>query len=131
MAMTRPTSRRASYAVHQFRSDGSLVGGDFYDVFPLADGTWGLMIGDVCGQGVVAASLTSLVRYTARAAARLWTSPAAVLRFTNAALGDHDLGERFCTVLLGVIEPHDAGATFTVAIGGHHQPLLHRPGAGV
>jgi serine phosphatase RsbU (regulator of sigma subunit)/anti-sigma regulatory factor (Ser/Thr protein kinase) len=111
--------------------DGSLVGGDFYDVFPLGSGRWGLMIGDVCGQGVVAASLTSLVRYTARAAARQWRSPAEVLRFTNAALADHDLGERFCTVLLAVIEPDALGADLTLAIGGHHQPLLHRPGAGV
>jgi serine phosphatase RsbU (regulator of sigma subunit)/anti-sigma regulatory factor (Ser/Thr protein kinase) len=111
--------------------DGSLVGGDFYDVFPLGTGRWGLMIGDVCGQGVVAASLTSLVRYTARAAARQWRSPAEVLRFTNAALADHDLGERFCTALYAVIEPDELGADLTIAIGGHHQPLLHRPGVGV
>jgi serine phosphatase RsbU (regulator of sigma subunit)/anti-sigma regulatory factor (Ser/Thr protein kinase)/uncharacterized protein YigA (DUF484 family) len=111
--------------------DGSLVGGDFYDVFPLGDGAWGLMIGDVCGQGVVAASLTSLVRYTARAAARQWSSPAEVLRFTNSTLADHDLGERFCTVLFAVIEPDLLGAQLTVAIGGHHLPLLHRPGEGV
>ena len=108
--------------------DGSLVGGDFYDVFPLADGRWGVMIGDVCGQGVEAAALTSLVRYTARAAARQWTSPAAVLRFTNGALGDHDLGERFCTVVLCVVEPTAEGALLTVASGGHHPPLLHRDG---
>ena len=111
--------------------DGSLVGGDFYDVFPLGDGRWGLMIGDVCGQGVVAASLTSLVRYTARAAARQWSSPAEVLRFTNSTLADHDLGERFCTVLFAVVRPDSAGATLTLAIGGHHPPLLHRPGSGV
>jgi serine phosphatase RsbU (regulator of sigma subunit)/anti-sigma regulatory factor (Ser/Thr protein kinase) len=111
--------------------DGSLVGGDFYDVFTLGDGRWGLMIGDVCGQGVVAAALTSLVRYTARAAARQWSSPAEVLRFTNSTLADHDLGERFCTVLFAVIHPDASGARFTVAIGGHHPPLLHRPGAGV
>ena len=111
--------------------DGSLVGGDFYDVFPLGAGRWGLMIGDVCGQGVVAASLTSLVRFTARAAARQWSSPAEVLRFTNATLADHDLGERFCTVLFAVIEPDSLGASLTVAIGGHHQPLVYRRGDGV
>jgi len=111
--------------------DGSLVGGDFYDVFPWSPGRWGLMIGDVCGQGVVAASLTSLVRFTARAAARQWTSPADVLRFTNATLADHDLGERFCTVLLAAIEPGPTGATVTIASGGHHLPLLHRTSEGV
>jgi PAS domain S-box-containing protein len=111
--------------------DGSLVGGDFYDVFALGDGRWGLMIGDVCGQGVVAASLTSLVRYTARAAARQWSSPADVLRFTNSTLGEHDLGERFCTILFAAIEPDESGAALTIAVGGHHPALLHRPGEGI
>jgi serine phosphatase RsbU (regulator of sigma subunit)/anti-sigma regulatory factor (Ser/Thr protein kinase) len=111
--------------------DGSLVGGDFYDVFPLGSGRWGLMIGDVCGQGVVAASLTALVRYTARAAARQWSSPAEVLRFTNSTLADHDLGERFCTIVYAVIEPDEAGAMLTIAVGGHHLPMLHREGDGV
>ena len=110
--------------------DGSLVGGDFYDVFPMGPGRWALMIGDVCGQGVVAASLTSLVRYTARAAARQASSPAEVLRFTNSILADHDLGERFCTALFAVIEPRTDGAWITLASGGHHLPLLHRAGEG-
>src|SRR5207237_3090081 len=39
------------------------VGGDFYDVWPVEDG-WLMMIGDVTGKGVEAATLTSLVRHT-------------------------------------------------------------------
>lgn len=35
------------------------VGGDFYDLFPLADGTWGLFLGDVCGKGAAAAAVTA------------------------------------------------------------------------
>src|SRR3712207_3808773 len=46
---------------------GLRVGGDFYDVFHLGDSEWGLIIGDVCGKGARAASITSLVRHTARA----------------------------------------------------------------
>ncbi|MGH9282644.1 MAG: GAF domain-containing protein, partial [Acidimicrobiales bacterium] len=40
------------------------VGGDFYDVFPAGAGRWGVVIGDVSGKGVPAASLTALARYT-------------------------------------------------------------------
>jgi serine phosphatase RsbU (regulator of sigma subunit)/anti-sigma regulatory factor (Ser/Thr protein kinase) len=109
--------------------DGSLVGGDFYDVFPVADGRWCLVLGDVCGQGVPAAALTSLVRYTVRAAARMWQSPAEILRFTNDAILDHDTGERFCTLLVAVVRPGPEEATVTLAAGGHHLPL-HRTAEG-
>jgi GAF domain-containing protein/anti-sigma regulatory factor (Ser/Thr protein kinase) len=103
--------------------DGSLVGGDFYDVFPMADGAWALVIGDVCGQGVLAAALTSLVRYTIRAAARMWPSPSEILRFTNTAVLEQEGGERFCTVLLCVLRSEGDGADVTIAAGGHHLPL--------
>lgn len=109
--------------------DGSLVGGDFYDVFPVAGGRWCLVLGDVCGQGVLAAALTSLVRYTVRAAARVWQSPAEILRFTNDAILDHDTGERFCTLLVAVVQPDAQGLAVTLAAGGHHLPLL-RPAGG-
>jgi sigma-B regulation protein RsbU (phosphoserine phosphatase) len=103
--------------------DGSMVGGDFYDVFAMANGAWGLVLGDVCGHGVLAAALTSLVRYTVRAAARMWESPSEILRFTNQAVLEQDSGERFCTILLCILRPDDAGAEVTIAAGGHHLPL--------
>lgn len=111
--------------------DGSLVGGDFFDVFPLGERRWGFMIGDVCGQGVTAASLTALVRHTARAAARQWSSPADVLRFTNAVLAEHDLGERFCTLLLVAVDRDEHGARAVIASAGHHPPIVHRRGVGI
>lgn len=109
--------------------DGSLVGGDFYDVFPVADDRWCLVLGDVCGQGVAAASLTALVRYTVRAAARMWDSPADILRFTNDAILDHDAGDRFCTLIVGMLAPRSGGMALRLAVGGHHLPL-HRPAGG-
>ena len=50
------------------------VGGDFYDVFRVADG-WMLVIGDVTGRGARAASLTAVARYTLRTAATLTGDP--------------------------------------------------------
>lgn len=105
--------------------DGSLVGGDFYDAFPVGHDRWCLVLGDVCGQGVDAAALTSLVRYTVRAAARMWSSPAQILRFTNDAILDHDTGERFCTALVCVLQRHPSGVEMHLAAAGHHLPL-HR-----
>lgn len=107
--------------------DGSLVGGDFYDVFRALD-RWVLVLGDVCGQGVPAAALTAEVRYTVRAAARMWHSPAEILRFTNDAVLDHDIGERFCTAIVAVLQPDADGVYVTLATAGHHLPLHHPSG---
>jgi serine phosphatase RsbU (regulator of sigma subunit) len=39
-------------ARYQPVADGSVVGGDFYDVFRRSASSWGIVIGDVSGKGV-------------------------------------------------------------------------------
>jgi PAS domain S-box-containing protein len=62
--------------------EGTVVGGDLYDVFPVDD-EWALVVGDVCGKGAEAAALTSMVRYTLRAESVHHSSPCEVLRSTT------------------------------------------------
>ncbi|WP_320781306.1 SpoIIE family protein phosphatase [Streptomyces sp. CRN 30] len=105
------------------------VGGDFYDLFPLTGGSWGLFLGDVCGKGAAAAAVTSLARYTLRAAAVYDADPAAVLAHLNTALHRDDAVEpRFCTVLYGRLEPcaEAGGFRIVLASGGHPPALLIR-----
>lgn len=106
------------------------VGGDFYDLFPLANGTWGLFLGDVCGKGAAAAAVTSLARYTLRAAAVYDPDPAAVLGNLNTVLNHEYNGTdpRFCTVIFGLLTPDGDGGGFriTLASGGHPPALLLR-----
>jgi sigma-B regulation protein RsbU (phosphoserine phosphatase) len=103
------------------------VGGDFYDLFPLPD-RWGLFLGDVCGKGAHAATLTSLIRYTLRAAAVYDPDPAAVLHTLNTALHQEyeQDGRSFCTAIFGLLTPEADGFTLTFANGGHPDPLLIR-----
>ncbi|MEV4947296.1 SpoIIE family protein phosphatase [Streptomyces sp. NPDC053755] len=106
------------------------VGGDFYDLFPLAAGTWGLFLGDVCGKGAAAAVVTSLVRYTLRAAAVYDPDPVAVLGNLNTVLNHEDDGAdpRFCTVVFGLLTPAPdlGGFHVTLASGGHPPAVLMR-----
>ena len=51
------------------------IGGDFYDLFR-TDGGFTVVMGDVTGKGVAAASLTAVTRHSARAAALLGLPPA-------------------------------------------------------
>lgn len=104
------------------------VGGDFYDLFPLTKGTWGVFLGDVCGKGAAAAAVTSLVRYTLRAAAVYDPDPAAVLANLNTVLNHEYTGldPRFCTVIFGLLTPRDNGCRIVLASGGHPPALLMR-----
>ncbi len=103
------------------------VGGDFFDVFPAGDGRWGVVMGDVCGKGVGAASLTALARYTVRAAAIDEGQPSEVLRLLNRAILDSDVGERFCTLCHAVVEPGHGSVRVTLACAGHPLPFLVSP----
>lgn len=102
------------------------VGGDFYDLFPLNNGRWGLFIGDVCGKGADAAALTSLTRYTLRAAAIYDPDPCTVLTNLDTVLKgeQQDGGPRHCTALFGVLEPATGGAFTITLAGGGHPPAL-------
>jgi PAS domain S-box-containing protein len=111
--------------------DGNEVGGDFYDCFATGDGDWALVIGDVCGKGAEAATLTALARYTLRAAAgRAGTvsaqRPRRVLSELNEALLRQRLDYRFCTVLYASVTPRDGRVSACVATGGHPLPLVLR-----
>ncbi|WP_399897660.1 PP2C family protein-serine/threonine phosphatase [Streptomyces sp. BBFR51] len=117
-------------AAHYHIASVDEVGGDFYDLFPLADGSWGLFLGDVCGKGAAAAAITSLARYTLRAAAVYDPDPAAILGNLNTVLNHEYNGDdpRFCTVVFGLLTPDTGrgGFRMTLASGGHPPALLMR-----
>jgi hypothetical protein len=97
------------------------VGGDFYDVFRVADG-WMLVVGDVTGQGARAASLTAIARYTLRTAATLTNDPVLALETLNRALfarGDSSL----CTVVALALS-EDPSEPIRIAVAGHPPPIV-------
>ena len=105
--------------------DGSVVGGDFYDVFETGRGTWAVVLGDVCGKGVPAAVITSLARYSVRSEASRTPYPSAVLAGLHEALvRNHP--EQFCTAVFLALDRTAEGHRLTVASGGHHLPLRRR-----
>ena len=77
---------------------GLQVGGDFYDVFDVGGGSWAIVVGDVCGKGPEAATVTALARYTLRAAAMYERSPSRILSLLNEALLRQRSPTELCTV---------------------------------
>jgi serine phosphatase RsbU (regulator of sigma subunit) len=102
---------------------GNLVGGDFYDLFEMAEGSFGLLLGDVSGVGPEAAALTGVARYTVRAVATPDEAPCGVLTRLNEAL--LRLGsERFLTAVYGTLEPKGDGVLRATLCSGGHPPGL-------
>ena len=102
---------------------GNLVGGDFYDLFEIADGRFGLLLGDVSGVGPEAAALTGMARYTVRAVAEAEEAPSAVLTRLNEAL--LRLGsDRFLTAVYATLEPKADGVVPVVLCSGGHPPAF-------
>jgi PAS domain S-box-containing protein len=109
--------------------EGTVVGGDLYDLFEVDDG-WAFVVGDVCGKGVEAAALTSMVRFTIRAEAFHRAVPSDVLALTNDAILRQFSDGRFCTALHGRVRVVPDGARLAIACAGHPPPLvLARDGA--
>jgi sigma-B regulation protein RsbU (phosphoserine phosphatase) len=115
-------------AAYRPAGDGTEIGGDFYDVFEIAPDDWCVVIGDVFGKGVDAAVVTSLARYTVRAAAVRQSEPSAALATLNEVLLHHET-ERFCTLSVMRLRHEDEHWTATVSCGGHPLPFLVRPPA--
>jgi integral membrane sensor domain MASE1/anti-sigma regulatory factor (Ser/Thr protein kinase) len=115
-------------AAAEFRPAGEphVVGGDFYDLFQGDDGSWAVVVGDVCGKGASAAAVTGLARYTLRAAAMHESRPSRVLDVLNDALLRQRSPSEFCTAAFARLEPNGAYARATVSSGGHPLPLVLR-----
>ncbi|MEU7052719.1 PP2C family protein-serine/threonine phosphatase [Streptomyces eurythermus] len=104
------------------------LGGDFYDVFRIDGERFGFFIGDVCGKGPQAAALTSLTRYTLRAAALHDPDPVAALTTLNKVLHERYAGSgdpRYCTAVFGTLEPDSATGRVAVHLAsGGHPPVI-------
>ena len=102
------------------------IGGDFYDLFQTGEREWDGVIGDVCGKGPAAASLTGLARHTLRAVADESPGPSAVLRRLNQTLFERDADPSFVTASYARLAENGNGVRVTIANAGHPAPLVVR-----
>lgn len=101
------------------------VGGDWYDVLPLPDGSVVLALGDVMGKGVEAAVVMSEVRSATRAYALLDPDPAVVLERLDRLITTLPFGEQVVTMLYGLVDAERS--CVRIGSAGHLPPLLVSP----
>lgn len=102
------------------------VGGDFFQILPVAGGGLLFVIGDVCGKGLPAAMLVSLLIGSFRATAEETHAPAAVLGSLHSRVAERTRAgeptlEGFVTALVAFIAND---GLVTLANAGHLSPYL-------
>ena len=98
------------------------VGGDWYDVIPLARGGVGLVMGDVAGKGLAAASMVGQLRSALRAYAFENHDPSTVVEQLNRLVWAEADDSQMATLLYAVIDPAESAVRWVNA--GHPAPLL-------
>ncbi|HEY4827623.1 MAG TPA: SpoIIE family protein phosphatase [Solirubrobacteraceae bacterium] len=97
------------------------VGGDWYDVFELPRGRVGLVIGDVVGHGVAAASLMGRLRTALHSYAIESHGPGRTLELVDRFA--HSLGEpAMATAAYAVFDPYSSSVQYATA--GHLPPVV-------
>ena len=100
------------------------VGGDFYDVLPLADGRIIVTLGDVAGKGSPAALLMALLLAGLRTLVEERLEAAALVERLNVQICRHSPGSRFITLFFGVYNPSTGALTYVNA--GQNPPHIRR-----
>ena len=111
-------------ARYEAASEALEVGGDWYDVFLLADGRVALTVGDVVGHGLAAAAAMGQLRTALAALARYTDSPGELLTRLDAFIATTGTTD-FATVCYGILDP--ATGVFEYASAGHPPILLVSP----
>ncbi|WP_129282657.1 SpoIIE family protein phosphatase [Streptomyces sp. TM32] len=115
-------------ARYQPATSGMWIGGDWYDAISLPDGGVALVIGDVQGHSVHAASLMGRLRTAVHAYANEGHPPAAVLERTNRLLAELNTDPDralFATCCYIALTPSDG--RLQVCRAGHPAPALITP----
>jgi sigma-B regulation protein RsbU (phosphoserine phosphatase) len=112
------------------------AGGDYYDVFNLGDGRWGIFMADVCGHGTPAAVLMAITHSLAHgfhfraghpdAATIEHQCPAKFMAYLNANLEARYAGPNgtFVTAFFGIFNERTRQLTYANA--GHPPPRVKR-----
>jgi serine phosphatase RsbU (regulator of sigma subunit) len=114
-------------ARYEAGEEGIDVGGDWYDVIDLDDQRLLLVVGDVSGRGLRAATTMAELRYAIRAYAAQSDGPAEILTKISRLVDVQESGQ-LATVLCAAVDMNNRELSVTSA--GHLPPLLLSNGGG-
>lgn len=108
-------------------TETAVVGGDFFDMYALADDRVVVVMGDISGKGVESAAMASLVKTALAAYAWDYLDPAGMVSSLNSLLLNFSRIETFASMVVVSIDLRTGEATYCSA--GHPPAMLvRRPG---
>ena len=116
-----------SQAVYSSATKAASVGGDFYDLIRLPGHRACVIMGDVSGKGVEAASVAAAVKTALGAYAWEGLAPARMVRSLNEFLLGFSRLETFATLFVGILDLDEA--TIRYCSAGHPPAVLVHAGA--
>lgn len=116
-----------SDSLYSSATSQALVGGDFYTLLRLPDDFAVMILGDVSGKGVEAASMSALVKTALTAYAWEGAGPARMARSLNSMLMSFSRVETFVTAFIAKIDLRSGSAVYCSA--GHPPTMLLHPEA--
>jgi len=104
------------------------AGGDYYDLFPMPDNKWGILIADVSGHGTPAAVVMAIMHSIAHSFPGPAAPPHAMMNWLNKSLSERYTGSSgtFVTAFYGIYDTKTRELTYSSA--GHNPPRLVRAG---
>jgi sigma-B regulation protein RsbU (phosphoserine phosphatase) len=116
-------------AAYQPALQEASIGGDFFDVFSLEKGCFALVVADLAGKGLAAASQVAMVRHMLRALLyQAQTTLAEAVTRLNYMLAEHNLLTGFATLFVGAYDVNER--TLTYASCGQEPGLILRKATG-
>ncbi len=102
------------------------VGGDYYDFLELADGKFGIAIGDISGKGIGASLMMASLQASLRGQTTHFKDDlAAMMKHVNTLLYEASTSNRYATFFYAQYDPKTRKLIFVNA--GHNPPVLLRP----
>ncbi len=102
------------------------AGGDYYDLFALPNGQWGILIADVSGHGTPAAVVMAITHAISHSFPGPPMPPGALLTYVNQALATRYTADsgNFVTAFYGIFDPATRELVYSSA--GHNPPRVRR-----
>lgn len=101
------------------------VGGDYFDILPLPDGRYRVVVADIMGKGVGSAMLMTLTRGAVRAFSLTIPRPGELVRAVGRLLYE-DLHPLSCFLTMACVDLDLERRAVVCATAGHPQPVLFR-----
>ena len=122
--LPKPLPERLGFSIEGYIEPSSEIGGDFYNIIPLGEQRWGIVVGDACGKGLPAALLAAQTQAFVTSEMRHKQNFEVIMNNVNQHIFSSTPADKFVTMVTGIYDKKNR--RFTYCVAGHEHPLILR-----